>query len=614
MQKLPNEFLEELRQRIDIVDIISEHVELRKTGHSFTGLCPFHNERTPSFSVSPDRQMFHCFGCGAGGTVIRFVMEHDGLSFMEAVEVLATRAGMSLPAGFVVEPTINQQKTQIRERLLQANELAAKYYTHILMNSDAGVQALKYLNERMIQRTTAVEFQLGYSPNQANMLMRFLSRRGYSPEELELAGLIVRVGGEWIDRFRHRLMIPIFDIRGQVVGFGGRALEPGVKPKYLNTPETLIFHKGHLLFQHGKVRKQIRSKRHAYLFEGYMDVMAAWQAGIDTGVASLGTSLTPEQARLLKRDCHLVTVVYDGDAAGISAAKRAVEVFETEGLEVRIVQLPDGRDPDEFIREFGTKAFHHQLQVNALTPLQFLTHSLRTTADLLSSAGRQQYMRHVMQLLAARASPIEKEAELRNLSQEFNFSLDSLKEEMRIIEKKTHRQHRRIENKETLQVKPLEKGFIEAGQRILQWMMLDNDAFAEIESHAVDELATPEQTALLALLYHWRLTSETSIETFVDELEEEDLRKLASALLIDNSVPFDKRILEDYLRTIRSHILERSYKEAIAEVVQAQLAGNSALALEIKSRVDALMREMEALKSTRFSVAVKGGDEEARMR
>ncbi|MCY0888479.1 MAG: DNA primase [Alicyclobacillaceae bacterium] len=614
LQRLPEEFLEELRRRVDIVDLISEHVQLRKTGRSFIGLCPFHNERSPSMSVSSERQMFHCFGCGAGGTVIRFVMDIEGISFPEAVEKLAVRANLSLPVGFN-HTSGEVAKTELAERVRTANELAVKFYAHILMNSDVGAQALAYLNRREVSRSTAVSFQLGYAPKQADVLMNFLQRRGFTMEELETAGLVVEVGGRFVDRFRHRLMVPITNVRGQVVAFAGRALAADAKPKYLNSPETPVFRKSVTLFHHFDARKAIRRKRQAYLLEGYMDVIAAKQAGLEAVVATMGTSLTPEQASLLKRDCDTVVVVYDGDSAGIAAARRALDILEEAELEVRIVQLPGGLDPDEYIRTHGKAAFVREVSVHVLTPLQFLLRRLRQESDLLSPAGRTAFLRQAMEVVADRATPIEAESELRNLSQEFELSMESLKEEMHLVAKKSQKRkmsHRQSQENKT---QPLPKGFIEAGQRILQMLMSDARTLAFIETYELDELATPEQTALLAMLCGWRAeTVRISLSTFVDEIDSPDVRKLASALVLDELPEYDEILLADYVRKVRAYLLETQYKNAVSHLISAQIAGETEMVTEIKSQVDALLREMEALKSPHTGHHPPSGGQEARTR
>lgn len=594
-QLFPEEFVEELRKRVDIVDVVSEHVQMRRAGRSFVGLCPFHNERSPSFSVSPERQMFHCFGCGAGGTVFRFVMDADGISFSEAIVHLAERVGMSLPDGVNLSESARPADGRFQQ-LRDAHELTAKLYSYILMNTDAGVQALKYLQERGISRQIAVDFRMGYSPDARDTAVKFLEKRGFSPGLVVEAGLAVAVGEQILDRFRGRLMIPIMDIRGQVIAFGGRTMLPEGKPKYLNSPETDLFHKGLLLYNHQQARKAIRKSRSAVLVEGYMDVISTAQANVQNCVASLGTSLTPEQAQLLKRDCDTVVVAYDGDKAGTSAAERALPILETAGLHVRVVRFPKGMDPDEFIRSQGAANFSRQLAVHAESPVQFLMGQIRTKSDLLSPPGRTDFLRSSLSLLAERATPIEQEVELRNLSQEFGVSIDTLKEELKFFTK---------ENKSKFSPKPVQvdskpsqvlpKGYVQAGNRLLQAMLWDASVCQFLMDNDVDELALPEQTALLAILYGWRLSTQNpDPASFLDSLEDDVLLRLASSLLVEEPFPVDRPLLLDYIRTIQVHHLESEKKAAYDALVKAQLQGHTDRTTEIKLQIDELQRQIAA--------------------
>lgn len=601
MKRLPEEFVEELRKHIDIVDVVSEYVQLRRAGRSHVGLCPFHSERSPSFSVSPERQMFHCFGCGAGGTVIRFVMDIEGVSFMEAVVQLANRANLPLPDTFDLQNVI-QPETTIHQQIIEVNELAAKLYNYILMNTAAGAQALSYLEKRGLSRQTIMDFRMGYAPEGRQTVVNFLERRGFQKDLLLETGLVVEYGSQMIDRFRDRVMIPILNLRNHVVAFGGRSISSATTPKYLNSPETRVFHKGMILFHHQYARKSIRKSRTALLFEGYMDVVAAVQAGVENGVASLGTSLTIEQASLLKRDCEQVVIVYDADRAGISAAERALDICEQVGLQVKIVQLPEGQDPDEYIRMNGAQAFQRSLSVSALSPVQFLVKLARAKADLLSPVGRTNFIRQSLEILAQKATPIEEEVELRNLSTEFNVSVDTLKEEQRLVAKTPSKIIKpRSVNLSDMEKPSKIKGFIEAGNRILQLMMGDSRTCEFLLERNVNELVLPEQTALLAMLYAWQLdTKGLGLASFVDSIEDSELRKLASSLLVDETTPeFDPNIVEDYLRTIQLHLLEIEHRHTLGALVQAQLRGDASYTEQMKLRVDALQRQIAALKLPR---------------
>jgi DNA primase len=619
VNRISDEFVDELRRRLDIVDIISEYVQLRRSGRSYTGLCPFHNEKTPSFSVSPERQYFHCFGCGAGGTVIRFVMDIEGLTFMEAVTKLAARANMQLPVTVATHPAdeIAVLRTQ---RLKEAHELSAKFYNYILMNTTAGVQALTYLESRGISRQTIAFFQLGYAPDAANQLTSLLLRRGYDADLLVDAGLSVKMGNQLVDRFRGRVMIPICDAQGHVVAFGGRTLLPDGKPKYLNSPETAIFHKSSSLFHQHHARKTMRKTQTAILMEGYMDVISAWQAGITNAVATLGTSLTPEQANAIKRYAERVIVAYDGDEAGVKAAERALFLCEQAGLEVRIAVFPDGLDPDEFIRLHGGPAFERLTRSNTLTGTEFLLKQLRDRAELESSAGRTEFLRKALELLGTRASPIERDTELRRLSHEFQVSLEALRDELFRITKQTHKRRvlvsERMRRFQTSPIPPavnkLPSGAVTAGNRVLQLVFTDDRAFRFVYEAGVDELALPEQTALLARYYGYRAEHpDGNAASFVDTLDDEDLRRLASSLFMENPVPFNEDVLEDYLRTIQLHHLEVEYKQGLEQIVQAQLAQDLERVESLRIRVEQLKHQITQLKTPRDKAKPSLGAKEA---
>lgn len=607
MKVLSDAFLTDLRQRIDIIDVVSEYVSLRRTGRNFVGLCPFHNERTPSFSVSAERQFYHCFGCGAGGNVIQFIMDIEGLPFIDAVKVAATRAGLDVPLTTDADESRSPENTSRRQRIKEAHELATKWYSYILMNTGVGVQALAYLQGRGITRTTMVAFRIGYAPDEKQGVVQFLRKRGFERDLLIESGIALAYGAQLVDRFQGRVMIPIMDAQGSVVAFGGRGIAEGVKPKYLNSPETPVFHKSRMLFNQHRARKAIRSQGSAILMEGYMDVISAEQAGVQHVVASLGTAFSAEQAALLKRYTEKLVIAYDGDNAGVTAAKRALTEAASQGLDCRVLVLPDGTDPDEQIRQSGATVFLHHLSTSALTPVQFMIHDLRATSELNSVAGEQSFIRSVLSILSNRASPIEIETEIRQLSTEFQVSIDSLKEELaRIAKTSTARPIRRIAENvlEGFASVPVAKakGHVLAGQRILQAMLTDQKAVQFLLQAGVDELATPEQTALLALGYGMRTAQpQADVTVLVEGIEDTELRRLAIAVLMMDDAPAPTgEMLRDYLRTIDIEKTMVQWRVAIEEWKQAQLRGDAEAISVAKDRIDALTAQAQQLKSSSY--------------
>ena len=366
---IPEEKISEIRNAADIVDIISETVLLKKTGKNFIGLCPFHTEKTPSFTVSPDKQIFHCFGCGAGGNVFSFLMRQEGLTFPEAARQLARRYSIDLP--LKGDRKEDRRRASERERLYAVNKQALAYFQQVLLEHPAGKPARKYLTTRGIQRETAEAFQLGYVPDGWDHLIRYFRNNRRPLESLERSGLIVKSkrGKGFYDRFRNRLMFPIIDPQMRILGFGGRVLDDSL-PKYMNSPETPVYNKSRVLYGLHRTRDRCRSAGSVFIVEGYLDLIALYQNGVENTVATLGTALTSEHVRLLTRYAERMMLVYDSDEAGLRSAQRCIDifwrdhvdfrrndVFSEKNADTRIMVLPRGHDPDSFMREFGPDEF-----------------------------------------------------------------------------------------------------------------------------------------------------------------------------------------------------------------------------------------------------------------
>ncbi|GEA16510.1 DNA primase [Moorella sp. E308F] len=413
------EVIDEVKDRVDIVEIIGSYVRLKKSGRNYVGLCPFHKEKTPSFTVSPDKQMFYCFGCGAGGDVLAFLMKQDGLSFPEAVKTLAARVGIDL-AGAEESPAAKRQR-EWKERLYQLGAIAASFYYRLLMRHPVGAAARLYLQQRGVKGETARLFELGYAPDTGTALVDYLRRQGFTPRDIDQAGLSAsRPPLGTADRFRGRLMFPIKDSRGRVIGFGGRTLSGG-QPKYLNSPETVLFHKGRHLYGLHLALPGIRRKGQAILVEGYMDMIAAWQHGIDNVVASLGTALTPEQARELKKYAREVIIAYDADSAGEAATLRGLDILAAAGLQVRVLQLPEGKDPDEFLAARGAAAFQELVETSQ-SLMEFRINKAVAAHDPTRPLGRKAIMAAVLPSLQQVKDVVEQEAYVRLLSRHTGIS------------------------------------------------------------------------------------------------------------------------------------------------------------------------------------------------
>lgn len=429
---IADEKVSEIRHAVEIAEVISETVLLRKAGKNLVGLCPFHAEKTPSFSVSPEKQIFHCFGCGSGGDVFGFVMKRDGVSFVEAVRALAQRSGIEIPER-ELSPD-DQRRIKERDSLFETNRLALEFFCNSLQRDPAGAAAMGYLNRRGIHSPTIEAFQLGYAPKGWDTLLGFMTKRRIAPAIVEKAGLAVprKDRSGYYDRFRDRLMFPICDESGRVVGFGGRVMDDST-PKYMNSPETPIYTKRKVLYGLQRAKDRCRALGSAYIVEGYLDLISLHQAGIDNTVATLGTSLTPNHIRLLTRYAARMVLVYDSDDAGIRSAQRCVElfwkehadfrrgdVFREDQADTRILVLPEGHDPDSFVRRHGAEAFQ-DLASAAPGMVSFLTETA-VKRHGLSTEGRIRVVGELMGPLSAVNDPVAQAFYVHQVAERLDIS------------------------------------------------------------------------------------------------------------------------------------------------------------------------------------------------
>ncbi|WP_058486361.1 DNA primase [Defluviitalea phaphyphila] len=415
------EIIEEVRSQNDLVDVVSEYVKLKKKGSSYFGLCPFHNEDTPSFSVSPDKQMYYCFGCQAGGNVFTFIMQIENFSFIEAVKYLAERAHINLPESEYSGET--RKKLEEKKILLNIHKEAAKYF-YANLHSSRGRTAVEYLEKRKLQKRTQKLFGIGYSNIDFNDLYKYLLYKGYNEEHILKSGLVIskKNGKSHIDRFRNRIMFPIFDVHNQIIAFGGRVLDDSL-PKYMNSPDTPLFDKSKNLY--GLNYARVSGKEQILIVEGYMDVISLHQAGFKNVVASLGTAFTSRQALLLKRYTDEVVLVYDSDEAGTKAAIRAIPILSSVGLKVKVMQVPDGKDPDEFIKQNGGENFQKLLN-EAMGAIMFQVHILRKKYDISDAEQKIKFTMEVAEILSKLDNAIERDVYIDELSRDIGISKESI--------------------------------------------------------------------------------------------------------------------------------------------------------------------------------------------
>ena len=590
--RFPPAWLDELRARADIVQVISGYVTLKRNGHRYWGLCPFHGEKTASFSVDAERQLYYCFGCKAGGSVIQFIMDIERLDFPEAVRFLADQLHMPLPQ-MENDPDWQRKRDQ-RDRLLSANREAAQFF-HQTLFTPAGEPMLRYLKGRGLTDNVIRKFGLGAAPDAWDSLTRHLTARGYTQEELRLVGLTVIKEAETLpdgtqkprrafDMFRNRAIFPIIDQYGNVLAFGGRTLG-SQQPKYLNTSDTPVFNKRLGVYAANLLRKERHLER-VVLVEGYMDVVALTQFGVPGVCATLGTALTPEQARLLKRFAPKVYLSYDGDSAGQHAILRGLDILEAEGIPARVLDFPDGLDPDEFIRRDGLEGFN---QLPALTPETYRMRRLKEQYDLSSQEGRTEYAKACAPILK-KLEPVELENHLQQLMVQTGFSREVLLAQIGASVPRPQAVPRPAASPRPVPRQPGQSEEARA-QELLLSLIGTGRLPADIASQ--EDFDDP----LLKSLYE-ELTAGRSPAALVEEQEREDLRARVSQLLLTPpSEDTDQliRMAQDCLATIRRKRIEDKL-QAIMHQINTLSSGQKQAALD---EVQALSAQLKRLKSNR---------------
>jgi DNA primase len=411
------QFINEVKDKNDIVDVISHYVSLKRNGNRYIGLCPFHSERTPSFSVSPEQQLYHCFGCGAGGTVIHFIQNIENLDFIETIKYLADRAGIAIPEN----QDFSSENSKLKKNILEMNKIAGRSFFRNL-NSEAGKTALSYLRNRGLSDDTIKSYGLGYAKNSWDACYSTLKDAGFSDKDILKSGLCAEKNGKIYDFFRDRVMFPVMDIRGNVIAFGGRVLGDGT-PKYLNTGETLVFSKKQNLYSLNIAKN--KSEDYIILCEGYMDVIALYQAGFKNAVASLGTAFCEEHSRLLKRYCDKIIISFDSDNAGLTAAKKAVEILKKDGLTVRILKMVGAKDPDELIKKFGKEAYVDAIN-NAMSGTDYELSQIFPKNGFIDEEDRVSYVKNAIGILKDIDSILEKELYIKKVSEISAISVNAI--------------------------------------------------------------------------------------------------------------------------------------------------------------------------------------------
>lgn len=578
--KFSSDIVDQVKTSTDIVTVISEYFPLKRSGRNFKALCPFHDERTPSFMVNPERQIFHCFGCGAGGDVIAFVMRQEGYSFPEALRHLAERAGMSLPSN---DPAAASR----HERLLSLHDLAAGFFRWGLSSSRYGARARAYLEKRGISESAAEQFGLGYAQASWDSFSRHARKKGFSVSELVAGGLALeREDGGIYDRFRDRLVIPIRNPRGKTIGFGARVLDDST-PKYINSPETELFHKGQVLFGLDLARRSLEEAREAILGEGYLDVIRAHQEGLGNVVCSQGTAFTPEQARLLKRHVRRVVTAFDADAAGRAAALKGLDIFLAENLEVAIALLPSGEDPDSFIRARGAQAFR-ELVREARPLLDYKLETLYARHEGDGDRGKLEVARDMLSSIDRIQSPILREAAINRLASRLGVSPLAVREEFRLLSKPPAPAPARASSL------PGEKN-----ERNLLKLLFQNDTISALVSADLDaEDFSPELRPLAQRMIEGIDQGEFPlVRTLPAREREEKIQALLARWMFEEPErPAEVGEVIDYLAYLKRKRLQASCRELDLAIAEGERAGSETAHLQ-RRRLE-LAKEARAVSRT----------------
>lgn len=589
---IPQETIDEIAASVDIVDIISDYVPLKKTGRNFQGLCPFHHEKTPSFTVSPDKQIFHCFGCGVGGNVFSFIMQADGLNFPEAAQKLAQRVGVTIPEK---EMSAEERSAQAkRERWYKINEVAAQFYHKILLKTKWGNNALAYLKNRGIDDDIIDKFQLGVAPPDWSRLLEFMGKKGVSPQELHEMGLALpkNSGQGYYDRFRNRLMFPIWDQGGRVIAFGGRILGEG-EPKYLNSPDTPLFNKGKHLYGLHLAKGAIRQADLAIMVEGYMDVIACHQFGVTNAVASLGTALTPSQARAILRHTYQVAIAYDGDTAGSLAALRGLDVLSDFGTQVRVVKFPQGLDPDEYLRKYGKENFE-LLVAKSESLIEYKLFKAMENVNIGSIEGKLKVIKAVLPDLGKMDSPVARESGIKIVSTKLGLAEATILSELRKFSRQKHKvpqnMDRNLENRKNNSINLGHLNKLEV--QLLRILFEDNSLFTHVEQAGGVELFSPP----IDKLYKQVITTyqKKGMVTGSD-LDEQDSQLLAAVMLGDLEITDPDKAVADYIKSLQLNKLNKEYGDILKELGEAEKLGDSERVKDLLSRIEWLLQQKKLL-------------------
>ena len=546
MERYNDEILDEIRSRNDIVSTISQYMTLKRKGRNYFGLCPFHNEKSPSFSVSPDKQIFHCFGCGVGGDVINFVKKIENIGFLDSVRLLAEKSGIQLPNDI---SKAEEKNIKLKNRVYKINELAAKFYHENLYKPTSKI-AQDYIKKRKLNNATLKSFLMGYASNSSNELLRYLKEHGFTEEELLASCLIGKSDRGYYDKFRNRLMIPIRDERGRFIAFGGRVLDDS-KPKYINSPENIVYSKGRNLFGLNVAREGVHGPlKRLLIVEGYMDAISLYQRGITNVVASLGTALTDSQGRLLRRNTEQVILGYDADGAGQQAIIRGMEILKSMDIDIRILQISGAKDPDEYVLKFGPEKMVKAMD-EAISAIEFKIKVLRANLDLNNVNDKVKFLTEIAKILSNVDNNIEREVYIDRISKVYEISKNAIVSE---VDKLLYRSLAGVTKfeKSNIVLKDTQDSEIDVATRkregMVVYLLVDYTklSFDRIKSVVdVDLIKSEKNKKIIGILYE-RIDLNNLPENIISLFEDEDdINYVSGILSYDFEISDVNKAIED---------------------------------------------------------------------
>ena len=563
-----DEILEEVRDSNDIVEVISQYIHLKRSGRNYFGLCPFHNEKSPSFSVSPDKQIFHCFGCGVGGNVISFISKIEGIGFKEAIEVLAEKANIVLPT---VDNNVDSKKEELKAKVYKVNSFTADFY-HKRLYDKSSKMAQEYVKERQLNNETIKSFKIGFSGN-FDELYQALKKEGFKDEEILESGLVNKNdNGKYIDRYRNRLMIPILDERNRVIAFGGRVLDDS-KPKYINSPENIVYSKGRNLFGLNIAKKSDASRKRILVVEGYMDAISLHQRGITEVVASLGTALTTNQGWLLRKNTEQVVLGFDSDGAGQTAIIRAMDVMQNMGCDIRILQMTGAKDPDEFVLKYGSIRFQKLLD-NAISLIEFKIQVLQKDLNLENASDKIKFLNEIAKILSKIDNTMEREIYIEKISKGYNISKEAIYAEVNKLQY-SERQSSKLLEKERPVVSRKKANNVGISEDITKrentiiWILINSvETFKEIkEKIKVDDFKDETNKEILKIIYNELEKEDNNINSILDHIENQEIQNhLTEIMAEDYGITDNKKAIEDIVKKYQKERLEQRRDKILNEI------------------------------------------------